>query len=103
MIQSFDVRILQEMHQLDEKIEIGLLVENGYSPQKNLELLGFLPSWYNPHFPLITPELVKELHDQQVKIAAWTVNETPDMKSLLSMGVDSIITDYPDRALELIK
>lgn len=103
MIQSFDVRILQAIHKLDEKIKIGLLIENDYSLEKNLELLGFLPSWYNPYFPLITDDLVKELHSRNIQIAAWTVNEIPDMKGLISVGVDSIITDYPDRALELIK
>ena len=101
IIQSFDVRILQKIHSLDEKIKIGLLVENEYSFEKNLELLGFSPTSYNPDFHLITPELVKELHCRNIQIAAWTVNEIPDMKNLLNVGIDSIITDYPNRALEL--
>jgi glycerophosphoryl diester phosphodiesterase len=103
MIQSFDVRILQEMRKLDERIKIGLLIENKLSLEKNLEFLGFLPAWYNPHFSLITNELIKELHQRNIQIAAWTVNEIPDMKQLITIGVDSIITDYPDRALALIK
>jgi glycerophosphoryl diester phosphodiesterase len=103
MIQSFDMRILHEIHKLDEKLKIGLLIENEYSLEKNLELLGFLPTWYNPYFPLITRELVKELHNHNIQIAAWTVNEISDMKRLIYSGVDSIITDRPDKALELIK
>lgn len=103
MIQSFDVRILQEIHKLDENLKVGLLIENENSLEKNLGLLGFLPDWYNPYFPLITNELVKELHKRNIKIAAWTVNEIPEMKRLISMGVDNIITDYPNRALELTK
>ena len=103
IIQSFDVRILQKIHKIDEKQKIGLLVENKFGLQKNLEILGFLPQTYNPYFPLITENLVKELHSLNIEIAAWTVNEISDMKKLINMGVDSIITDYPDRALELIK
>lgn len=102
-IQSFDVRILQEVRKLDKTIKIGLLIENNDDLEKNLERLGFLPNFYNPHFSLITHELVKKLHDRNIQIAAWTVNETADMQRLINMGVDSIITDYPDRALELIK
>ncbi|MFM9950878.1 MAG: glycerophosphodiester phosphodiesterase, partial [Saprospiraceae bacterium] len=32
-----------------------------------------------------------------MRIIPWTVNETETMKSLMSLGVDGIITDYPDR------
>ncbi|HWY11929.1 MAG TPA: glycerophosphodiester phosphodiesterase family protein [Bacteroidia bacterium] len=101
IIQSFDVRILQKIHGLDEKIKIGLLVENEYSFEKNIELLGFFPFSYNPDFHLITDDLVKEAHSRNIQIAAWTVNEIPDMKNLTNMDVDSLITDYPNKALEL--
>ena len=33
----------------------------------------------------------------------WTVNEAEDMKRLLDMGVDGIMTDYPDRFFELLQ
>lgn len=101
MIQSFDVRILQKMHKLAPEIKIGLLIENEDGLEKNLELLGFLPYSYNPYFRFITPELVKKLHDRNIQVAAWTVNEISDMKNLISMGVDSLITDYPNKALEI--
>lgn len=103
ILQSFDVRILQEIKSLKSDITIGLLIENFDEPQLNLERLGFIPNMYNPEFPLVTSELIKELHHKNILIIPWTVNELTDMKRLILMGVDGIITDYPDRAIELIK
>ncbi len=32
-----------------------------------------------------------------LKVIPWTVNERADMERLIALGVDGIITDYPDR------
>ncbi|HXV63685.1 MAG TPA: glycerophosphodiester phosphodiesterase [Vicinamibacteria bacterium] len=37
-----------------------------------------------------------------VRVQAWTVNDAKDMERLLKMGVSGILTDYPDRLLELL-
>jgi glycerophosphoryl diester phosphodiesterase len=34
-----------------------------------------------------------------MKVDAWTINEQEDMRRIIDMGVDGIITDYPDRLL----
>lgn len=103
ILQSFDVRILQEIKKLRSDITIGLLIENKDSLQTNLDNLGFIPNMYNPEFPLVTVELIKELHHKNIQIIPWTVNEIADMKTLITMGVDGIITDYPNRAIELLQ
>jgi glycerophosphoryl diester phosphodiesterase len=35
-------------------------------------------------------------------VHVWTVNEEEDMRRLLDLGVDGIITDYPDRLLDVL-
>jgi len=40
--------------------------------------------------------LVKACHEKSIKLIPWTVNEEEDMVRLLDLGVDGIITDYPD-------
>jgi glycerophosphoryl diester phosphodiesterase len=50
------------------------------------------PAFYN-----LTPELVKTSHAWGLKVIPWTLNEKPDMQRMLEMGVDGIISDYPDR------
>jgi glycerophosphoryl diester phosphodiesterase len=37
-----------------------------------------------------------------MKIIPWTVNERDEMERLIGLGVDGIITDYPDRLLEVV-
>ena len=45
----------------------------------------------------LTPELVKEAKAVGLLVLPWTVNDPADMNRLIDMGVDGIITDYPDR------
>jgi len=101
-LQSFDVRILQEVKKKDPKMKLALLIENKETPEQNLKRLGFNPEIYSPDFSLVNPELVKDLHAKNIQIIPWTVNEVNDMKKLLEMEVDGIITDYPNRAVKVV-
>ncbi len=102
-LQSFDVRALQEIRKRDANIKIGLLVENNEGLEKNLSRLDFLPNIYSPEYILVTNQLIKKLHSLHIQVIPWTVNEISDMKKLISMDVDGIITDYPDRAVGLMR
>lgn len=44
---------------------------------------------------LVTPASVAAAHERDVEVHVWTVNEAEEMKELLAMGVDGIVTDYP--------
>ena len=101
IVQSFDVRTLQEMKKTDASIRTALLVENVDGLNANLDKLGFLPTIYSPDFNLVNEELIAEVHKRQIKIIPWTVNRTKDMKTLVDAGVDGFITDYPDSAVFL--
>ena len=43
----------------------------------------------------------QESHNLDVHV--WTVNEEDDMRQMLELGVDGIITDYPDRLLDILE
>jgi glycerophosphoryl diester phosphodiesterase len=64
--------------------------------QQQLTELGYTPEIYSPHYSLVTPALVEECHKNKMKLVPWTVNSLDEMKRLKQMGVDGIITDYPD-------
>jgi glycerophosphoryl diester phosphodiesterase len=51
---------------------------------------------------VVTKEFVEAAHLRNLKVHVWTINETDDMRRLIEMGVDGIMTDYPDRLLELL-
>jgi len=63
-----------------------------------VEILGYQPEIWSPHYELVTPELVADVHSRGMTIIPWTINEREEMIRQLEMGVDGIITDYPDRA-----
>jgi glycerophosphoryl diester phosphodiesterase len=100
-IQAFDTRILNQIHDVDSNMETALLVENSESLEYNLELLDFLPKTYSPDFALVTETMVDEVHNMNMKLVPWTVNEITDMERLLKLGVDGLISDYPDRLVAL--
>lgn len=102
-IQSFDDRILREMKKLASSQSIALLVENEDGLENNLKRLGFVPDVYSPNFHLVTVSLAKDLERCGIKLIPWTVNELSDMQRMLELGVDGIITDYPDKLIDLIK
>jgi glycerophosphoryl diester phosphodiesterase len=52
---------------------------------------------------LITPESVTAAHRLGVEVHVWTVNEEAEMRELLALGVDGIITDYPARLLDVVR
>jgi glycerophosphoryl diester phosphodiesterase len=51
----------------------------------------------SPERTLVRPEPVAEAHRLGLPVTVWTVNEPAEMARLIEMGVDGIVTDYPDR------
>jgi glycerophosphoryl diester phosphodiesterase len=51
---------------------------------------------------VVRPRFVRVARSRGIAIQVWTVNEVEDMERILSSGVDGIITDRPDRLLELL-
>lgn len=99
-IQSFDVRILNYLHHAYPQMETGYLVSTT-GIQKNLDKLIFKPDSYNPYFGLVrSKELVDSIHGMDMKLIPWTVNEHEDIERMINLGVDGLITDYPERAIE---
>ena len=103
IIQSFDVRTLQYAKRVYPSIRLALLVANKDTPEENIEKLGFVPNIYSPYYLLVNEKLVSYAHQQKMQVIPWTVNKPAEIKRLISLGVDGIITDYPDRAMMVIQ
>ena len=54
---------------------------------------------WSPYHRDLTGEALAEAHALGLRVVVWTVNEAADMLALARLGVDGIISDYPDRAL----
>lgn len=97
-LQSFDFRILQELNKSYPEMRLAVLVYKS-DLESALDQLGFIPEIYSPYFPLVNKNLIEVVHSKGMEIIPWTVNEPEQMKILLKLGVDGLITDYPDRAI----
>ena len=97
IIQSFDMRTLRIVKEKYPEIKLALLIENAQTPAENLEKLEFTPDIYSPDFELVDDDLISFAKEKGMKIIPWTVNERDEMNTLIRMGVDGLITDYPDR------
>lgn len=102
IIQSFDIRTLHYLHQKHPDIKTALLVEDFDKKDflKQIEDLGFVPTIYSPAQNLVTPKLVKECKSKKVNLIPWTVNNISSINKLTKMGVDGIISDYPNLFFE---
>jgi len=120
-VQSFDWRSLRLLGALDPEIALVALTDQqpdedtieigkpGASPwlgeldvddhdgsvPKLVQALG-AKTW-SPHARDLTPALVVEAHTLGLAVVPWTVNEPKDMALVIALGVDGLITDYPDR------
>jgi glycerophosphoryl diester phosphodiesterase len=98
IIQSFDFRTLQYLHQRYPAIKTAMLIEDTdkRSLEQQLDALGFMPAIYSPDHSLVTAALVEKCHVRNIKVIPWTVNDKATIERLKSLGVDGIISDYPD-------
>jgi glycerophosphoryl diester phosphodiesterase len=60
-----------------------------------------IPEYYGK-LRVLTKKFIDAAHSLNLKVHVWTINETDDMRRLLNLGVDGIITDYPDRLITLL-
>lgn len=126
-LQSFDWRTLVEMKRLAPEIETSCLTIQTANDDTVRQAPDGGPSPWHAGFALrdhggSLPALVKaagcgtwsmfwrnltakdlaEAHALGLKVLPWTVNERGDMRNLIDLGVDGIITDYPDRLREVM-
>ncbi|MGV3603093.1 MAG: glycerophosphodiester phosphodiesterase family protein [Dyadobacter fermentans] len=98
MVQSFDVRALKILHQKYPEQALSYLYSGQISsPIGDLFAeLGFTPEIFSPIFTLVNEEVVSYCRAKNVKVIAWTPNKADELKKLRELGVDGIITDYPN-------
>ena len=96
-LQCFDPPMLAVLHELDASIPLAYLDESPGQVRSKMDDLGFVPEIYSPWEDGLTREIVSEAHHLGMRVIPWTVNEVSRMNELIALGVDGIITDYPDR------
>ena len=96
IISSFIWDELREMRKLNKDIKIAILTEE--DPLEAIEVAEELNAVaINPNFETLTAENTAKIHGEGLKIYTWTVNEPEDIQRMKDLGVDGIITNYPER------
>ena len=94
MVSAFDPAILNRVHELLPDLQLGFI----YNRTQDEESRHHSPvDVVIPQFRLASRQLIEEIHDEGLRVWAWTVNEEAEIQRLLSLGVDGLITDYPER------
>lgn len=96
-VQSFDERVLVELHRQRTPTQIAYLTEYPADLATKTREMGFVPDIWSPYFPTVNAVSVAEARALEMRVVPWTVNDPAVMTELKKVGVDGIITDYPDR------
>ena len=96
IISSFRWDELKTMRTLNAEVPIAILISG--DPLKALDIAQELEAVaINPYFEDLTLENVNEIKKAGFKIYPWTVNEPEEIEAVERLGVDGIITNYPER------
>jgi len=100
-ISSFLHGTLVETRNLDSNISTAVLVEKPRDDYITY-VIEHEANSLNLDHKLLTSDVVKQAHQKNLQVFPWTVNDSTRMQELYRMGVDGIITDFPDIALEIL-
>ena len=103
IVQCFEPSVLNYIHTLNPQQQLSYLVEDDLPIDVLFEKLTFTPQVYSPDFSLLSSSGINYCHNKNILVIPWTANKEIDMTYLINMGVDGIISDYPDVLLNVLK
>jgi glycerophosphoryl diester phosphodiesterase len=104
ILQSFDASVLESVSSISDKYKLQKLVSSEIPLFSAFDFNGNDKNYdgINPDFSTITKEFLNHIHQIGKTSFTYTVNESEDMLRLISLGIDGIITDFPDKLLSLL-
>jgi len=103
IVQTFDPRSMEYIHEKWPEVILSYLTEKDPDIEAILATISFQPQWWSPNYAAITPENVAFCHKRGIKVVPWTVDEPEDIRRMADCGVDAIISNYPDRLIEILR
>ena len=97
LVSSFAMGALRAVRLAGETVRRAVLWNRGDAADAfgHAEALG--AEAIHPHHALVTPALIEAAHECELNVNSWTVNEIDRMRELIDLGIDGIISDYPER------
>ena len=98
IISSFRWDELKKIRSINKEIPIAILVDSLYKIDGAIKLAKQINAIaINPNKKFITKEIVNNIQSNNIKVYPYTINTPRNIRRVRSMGVDAIITDYPER------
>jgi len=96
IISSFKWDELEKFRSINKIVSIAILTE--FDPIEAIPIAKKLDALaINPNYKSLNEDNINEIHANGFKIFSYTINEFSDIKRMIELGVDAIITDYPER------
>ncbi|MBI5596012.1 MAG: glycerophosphodiester phosphodiesterase [Elusimicrobia bacterium] len=102
IVQSFDRRTLEAVKAVQTKLRTAQLTSDNLVDFAALASGGNL-DFISPDYQWVTKADVDELHRMKVEVAPWTVNDEAGWAKMVELGVDAVITDYPEDLVAWLK
>jgi glycerophosphoryl diester phosphodiesterase len=96
LVTSFDWDMLGRMRELSSETRLGPLV---YEDTDRVMVVAEQLCAYsvNPYHLKMGEALIEEAHELGIRVYPWTVDDPVDIRRVLYLGVDGVISNYPDR------
>ena len=101
IISSFDWSELSDFYELNKEVPIAVLTDA--DPLDALPMAGQIKAVaINPNFKSLNPVNIKIIQQSGYKVYPYTINKKDDIAMMISLNVDGIITDFPERVREVL-
>lgn len=98
IISSFRWDELKKIRSINKDVPIAILVDSLHKIDDAIKLAKQINAVaLNPNNKFITRGIVNKIQSNNIKVYPYTINNPKNIKRMRSMGVDAIITDYPER------
>lgn len=94
---SFLIAELHRVRQADPAAQIMVLHDRPLPQDPIADVVALNASYVGLHYSTVTPALLQTYHDLRRHVFVYTVNESTDIRRMREMGVDGIVSDFPDR------
>ena len=103
---SFNSRTIKKINALEPKIltSMGLtqvVIYKFFNTKNNSKLIQIPISWNG--IKVVTKKFIEKVHNDNLKVHVWTVNQEDEMQKLIDMGVDGIMTDNSIGLMNVMK
>jgi len=104
VVSSFDAACIETVRRADSRLRVGWLV--GWTVDAPASLLQAVQRDYqgiHPFVTLVNGPLVTQAHAFGLAVRVWTVNSPDDLRAMVGLGVDAVVTDRPEEALVIAR